>query len=215
MATIAVFGSTGFLGSRLVELLLERGYLVKTLVRDKDRAIDLGQKEGIEVITGALPDKDAIAKTIAGTDAVIVVTGQRGRSREEMQVLVEGNRNIIAAMEDLDVKRLIKISGTSVQFPGEPFPLMRRFADLAFWLLMTNATRGKYLEQEDVRTSQLDWVMVRPGAIVPEPVKGKFMAHEYKHLGLKVFRDDLCHFMIDQIQSDHWLKKCPVVGYSR
>lgn len=216
MSTIAVFGGTGYVGSRLTELLLERGYKARLLVRDEASIVELGlQREDVELVNGALPDKDAIAKTIAGTDAVLVATGQRGRSREEMQTLVEGNQNIISAMEDLGVKRLVKISGTSVRFPGEPFPLMRRLADVAFKVLMANPTRCKYLEQEDIRKSHLDWVMVRPPQIVPKPVDGRFQAHEYRHLGLKVFRDDLCNFMIDQIQSSDWVRKCPVVGYSR
>ncbi|MEQ9022842.1 MAG: NAD(P)H-binding protein, partial [Pseudomonadales bacterium] len=125
----------------------------------------------------------------------------------------EGNRNIIKAMEDRGVNSLIKISGTSVLLPGESSPLMRRLLDIAFRVLLSNPTRCKYLEQEDILASSLDWIMVRPPAIVPKPVRGQFQAHENRHLGMKVWRDDLCNFMIDQIESDQWIKKCPVVGY--
>jgi len=214
MKTIAVFGGTGYVGSRLSELLLQRGYQVRMLVRDTSKANELSQHEGVEIVSGALPDADSIAQTIEGADAVMSATGQRGRSKEEMQTLVEGNRSIIKAMEAADVDRLIKISGTSVLLPGESAPLMRRLLDVAFRMLLSNPTRCKYLEQDDILASSLNWVMVRPPAIVPKPAGGQFQAHEHRHLGLKVYRDDLCNFMIDQIESDHWLKKCPVVGYS-
>lgn len=213
MKTIAVFGGTGYVGSRLSELLLERGYQVRMLVRDPSKVAELPRQENVELVPGALPDSDSVKQTIVGSDAVMVATGQRGRSRQEMQTLVEGNRTIIKAMEDSGVNRLIKISGTSVLMPGESSPLMRRLLDIAFRMLLSNPTRCKYLEQEDILASNLDWVMVRPPAIVPKPVRGQFQAHENLHLGMKVYRDDLCNFMIDQIESDEWIKKCPVVGY--
>ncbi|MEQ9564848.1 MAG: NAD(P)H-binding protein, partial [Pseudomonadales bacterium] len=207
MKKIALFGGTGYVGSRLCELLLERGYQVRMLVRDAEKSSEYHQKEGTEVVEGELPDYEAIKHCIEDTDAVLVATGQRGRSRQEMQTLVEGNRNIIKAMEDRGVNSLIKISGTSVLLPGESSPLMRRLLDIAFRVLLSNPTRCKYLEQEDILASSLDWIMVRPPAIVPKPVRGQFQAHENRHLGMKVWRDDLCNFMIDQIESDQWIKK--------
>lgn len=213
MSTIAVFGGTGYVGSRLCELLLERNYQVRMLIRDTGKSPEYLQKDRVEVVEGELPDYEAIRQCLEGVDAVLVATGQRGRSKQEMQTLVEGNRNIIKAMEDIGVDRLIKISGTSVLLPGEAAPLMRRLLDVAFRVLLSNPTRCKYLEQEDILASNLNWVMVRPPAIVPKPVKGQFQVDDNRHLGMKVYRDDLCNFMIDQVESDQWLKKCPVVGY--
>ncbi len=215
MSVIAVFGGTGFVGSRLCEKLVARGYRVRLLVRDPLRIREFHQKEGYEIVEGALPDPEPVKKCIDGVAGVRNVTGQRGRSKKEMQTLVEGNRTIIAAMEELGVNPYIKISGTSVQFPGENFPLMRRLLDIAFRLLLPNPTRCKYLEQEDTLASQLDWVMVRPPAIVDKHVNKPLQAHEYKHLGMNVSREDLCDFMIDQLDSTRWRHQCPVVGYKR
>ncbi|MFX4229026.1 MAG: NAD(P)-dependent oxidoreductase [Porticoccaceae bacterium] len=141
MKKIALFGGTGYVGSRLCELLLETGVQVRMLVRDAEKSSEYQQKEGTEVVEGELPDYEAIKHCIEDTDAVLVATGQRGRSRQEMQTLVEGNRNIIKAMEDRGVNSLIKISGTSVLLPGESSPLMRRLLDIAFRVLLSNPTR--------------------------------------------------------------------------
>lgn len=227
MSVIAVFGGTGFIGSCLSEKLVARGYRVRLLVRDPIKAREFSGKEGFEVVEGALPDLAAITKCIEGgssdfsgdpsgvVSGVINVTGQRGRSKAEMQTLVEGNRNIIVAMEALGVNPYIKISGTSVRLPGEKFPLMRHLLDIAFRVLLPNPTRCKYLEQEDILSSKLDWVMVRPPAIVDKPANKPLQAHEYQHLGMSVSREDLCEFMIDQLDSSRWLHRCPVLGYKR
>ena len=215
MSVIAVFGGTGFVGSRLSEKLVARGYRVRLLVRNLAKLGDLRDKEGFEFVAGALPDPEAIKQCIEGVSGVINVTGQRGRTKAEMQTLVEGNRNIIAAMEELGVKSYIKISGTSVSLPNEKFPLMRHLLDIAFRVLLPNPTRCKYLEQEDTLASSLDWVMVRPPAIVDKQISKPIQAHEYQHLGMNVSLDDLCDFMIDQLDSLRWRHKCPVVGYKQ
>lgn len=213
MKKIALFGATGFVGSRLLQLLLDEGFVVRLLIRNAVKAEEIKKIQGTEVIHGDIKDFTVVKNCLEETSACIVVTGARSQKKEDMLDIVEGTQNVITAMEDLGIKRLVKLSGTSVRVQGEPFPLMRRFLDWGLKIAMPYPTKSKYLEHDDIIASSLDWIVVRPPVIDKKSVEKKLVAHDYNYLGLKVSRDDLCRFLIEQLLSDKWLHKFPTLGY--
>ena len=74
MATVVVFGGTGFLGRRLVEHLTTEGATVRVAVRDPDRARIILDAAGLHEITvfGAdVCDQASVAAALARADAVV------------------------------------------------------------------------------------------------------------------------------------------------
>lgn len=213
MKTIALFGGTGFVGDRIKDKLLESRYRIRMLVRDADYARDLKLAGAIETVKGSIDDAAAVMATLENCDACIVATGARSKSLADMDAIVTGTQYIIRAMHAQQVKRLIKLSGVSVRIAGEPFPLPRRLLDIGLKLAMPNPSKSKYLEQDLIEASGLDWTVVRPPVVVLDAINKTFATHENQYLGLKVNRDDLSGFIIEQIESDQWLRKSPIVGY--
>lgn len=70
--TAAITGATGFLGSRLCERLLERGWEVRGLSRPTSNRGDL---EGIEWYVGDLFDDGTLRSLVDGADAVFHLAG--------------------------------------------------------------------------------------------------------------------------------------------
>ena len=70
---IAVFGGSGTVGLRLLQVALERGFEVKALVRTPEKLGDL--KDKIEIIKGDYFDKEMILKTIEDTEAILSTLG--------------------------------------------------------------------------------------------------------------------------------------------
>src|SRR5258706_15411521 len=64
-----VTGGTGFLGSHLVRVLLERGEEVRCLTRRASRLDNLNELS-VEVVTGDLRDLDSLRKAIKGCKVV-------------------------------------------------------------------------------------------------------------------------------------------------
>lgn len=62
-------GATGYIGGRLVPLLLEKGHSVRVLVRDPGRLKDRPWTNRVEVVRGDLASGDAVAAATAGMDA--------------------------------------------------------------------------------------------------------------------------------------------------
>ncbi|NMO92359.1 DUF2867 domain-containing protein [Actinomycetospora sp. TBRC 11914] len=68
----AVIGSTGYLGTRLVPRLLARGDDVAVLVRSPDKLARCAWADRVDVVPGELGgDPDALARLVAGADAVV------------------------------------------------------------------------------------------------------------------------------------------------
>jgi len=74
MATVVVFGGTGFFGRRLVEHLTTDGATVRVAVRHADRARSILRAAGlhkVDVFGADVRDQASVAAALAGADAVV------------------------------------------------------------------------------------------------------------------------------------------------
>jgi nucleoside-diphosphate-sugar epimerase len=114
-----VTGGTGFLGGRLVTTLRERRDEVVALVRSPAKAERLGGL-GCELVTGELSSRAALARAMAGCDAVFHVAavyriGIPESEREAMfDANVTGTVNVLDAGADAGVNRIVYVSTNSV-----------------------------------------------------------------------------------------------------
>ena len=75
-------GATGYLGGRLVPLLLDDGHEVRCLVRDADRLASRPWSDRVEVVEGDALDRDSLSGAFDGCDAAYYLIHSMG-SREE------------------------------------------------------------------------------------------------------------------------------------
>ena len=65
---VLVTGAAGFLGSHLVDMLLERGDEVRAMVRPVENASRLHTQDGVEVVQGRL--LQLIGRGVGGVDVL-------------------------------------------------------------------------------------------------------------------------------------------------
>ena len=207
---IAILGSTGFVGKTLLAKALERGYQVKTLVRDPEK---LGiYKEKVEFITGNASQADKLEKTVIGTEAVlstlppIINTNESELSGQSFEYLV-------AILERNSIKRFIHIGG-AVHGGGanENWTLGRRILRMFLNIVCKPVLIAKQLEWEVLRKSNLDWTLVRPPRVTEEKPKGHLAADEKNLARVQVNVEDLAEFLLEQIASRKWIGKAPLVA---
>lgn len=114
---ILVTGGAGFIGSHLIDLLLDKGCSVKALVRN-ETAININPKPNLEFIYGDIKDRENLPKAVEGIDAVFHLAGAVGSSRHDERDLfdtnVYGTENMLWASRDRGIKRFIYCSSVGV-----------------------------------------------------------------------------------------------------
>jgi nucleoside-diphosphate-sugar epimerase len=71
---IFLTGATGFLGSHVVDVLLERGHQLKALVRPTSSIRRL-KELGVDLVPGQIPQNISLSKALSDCDAVVHIAG--------------------------------------------------------------------------------------------------------------------------------------------
>ncbi len=126
---ILVTGGTGFVGSVVVDQLIESGQDVRVLALP-DTAGALRDRAGIEVIEGSLGDSDVLAEATHGIDVVchlaaIHLSALRDVAdpRDLRAVNVDGTDRLLRACANSGVRRIVFTSSVAV-YNAAPWPYM-------------------------------------------------------------------------------------------
>ena len=113
-----VTGATGFLGNRIVKMLIEEGKTVRVFVRQDYR------DDRVEVVKGDLEDDESIRKAIKGVDVVFhtasFISWNPNDDDKLDRINIEANRNIIRACKEFNVSKLIYTSSIDAIYEGKP-----------------------------------------------------------------------------------------------
>ena len=113
---LTVFGATGRTGRPLVAQALAAGHHVTALVRTPAK-LDLAHPN-LTVVQGDVTDAEAVARVVDGADAVLSALGPVKGGPASM--LTQATRNVIAAMRQHGVQRVVIVSGAGVPDPLDP-----------------------------------------------------------------------------------------------
>jgi nucleoside-diphosphate-sugar epimerase len=124
MGRVLVTGATGFIGSKLVERLVERGDDVTCLVRSTSKR-DVLEPLGVQFAVGDMRDAAAVRRAVQGTEVVYHLAGliTAFRSADLMHVNAGSFRNLVAACADCTTAPTL-VSVSSLAAAG-PSPLGR------------------------------------------------------------------------------------------
>jgi dihydroflavonol-4-reductase len=127
MSKVLITGATGFLGSHLVELLLERG-------QDELRVVSTSppeelSKKGVELIEGSITSSDVVGRAVKGIQQIYHLAGKVSRNpddqREMYEIHVEGTRLLCKEASRAAVERIVMASSSgtiAVTEDGEEIP---------------------------------------------------------------------------------------------
>ena len=128
---IFVTGATGFIGTRLVQALVQLGQPVRALVR-RDRLEPPPGADGpsplehelVELVRGDITDRDSLVRGLAGCRRVFHLAAyakvwNRDPNRYE-RINVDGMRNVFAATEQHNVERVVLTSTVRTLGPRPP-----------------------------------------------------------------------------------------------
>jgi len=203
---VLIFGANGRTGRCLVEQALAGGHEVSAFVRDPTRTPAWPKR--LRVIVGDATDAAAVDVAVAGHDAVVSALGQ---GRDGRAPLAEATGHIVAAMELHNVRRLVCLSAQGV---GES----ARTSGLVFNLIVRPILRKSFDEKERmeqvIRSSRLDWVVVRACRLTNGPARGRYRL-DPDHLGATsaISRADAAACMLAQLTSGRYVGRTPALAF--
>ena len=190
-------------------LLLARGHEVTAFVR-KPSAIE-ETSDRLHVARGDARDADSLDQVVKGQDAVMAAFGPPGLGKTDVQEVFM--RNLVAAMKRHEVTRLVNLSiwGSGGGAVPPRNPIARYFfMPVVLRHLRADKRRGEaYLFQSD-----LDYTNVCPASLKSAPARGGVRASlDGKGLEQVMHREDLAAFMVEELTSRQWVRRCVAVGY--
>ena len=111
MSVIAVTGATGYIGGRLVPLLLEQGHSVRVLTRRSNALRDVPWGKRVQIVEGDLTDPEAAAQLCEGSTVLYYLVHSMGGSSNFAPVEERCANTIVEAAKTSGIGRLIYLSG--------------------------------------------------------------------------------------------------------
>lgn len=207
---IAILGSTGFVGQALLEKALDNGFQVKTLVRNPEKLGNLKNK--VEFIQGDIFQLEKVDQCISGVQAVLSTVPPEAKTKEPEKygLLMQ---ELVRLLKKNDIKRFIHIGGAAHGGgENENWTFGRKLLRLFLNLTWKPGLIAKKLEWEVLQKSEIDWTLLRPPRIKNGKSNGKIIADEKNLAGLNIYVEDLAEFMLEQIESQEWIKRAPLIA---
>lgn len=115
-----VTGGSGFVGQRLVEMLIERGASKVVSFDISPKPKDAMEDSKIQYIQGDLTKPDEVVAATEGVDCVFHIAALVGPYHHKdayVKVNFEGTRNVLDACKHWGVKKIVMSSSPSTRFP--------------------------------------------------------------------------------------------------
>ncbi|GAH45279.1 unnamed protein product [marine sediment metagenome] len=202
---LVVFGATGKTGQEIVKQALTQGYEVTAFVRDPARV--MLEHGDLKIMTGDIFDITAVSQAIEGQDAVICSLGTSELGKTTVRS--EGTANIMEAMKEKHVHRLVVISAMGV---AESWSTLSFVNKLFFATLLRGSQQDHEKQEVVVKESELDWTIMRPSGLTDTPLTGSYSIGE-NILGKtsRIARADVAHAILKELENNAFVHKAVTI----
>ena len=210
--TALVTGAGGFVGSHLVECLIENGYAVRGLVRYSSSShkgcleyLPPFKRDQFDIVAGNLRDAESIADSTLGVDvvfhlgALVSVPYSFVHPREVVEMNVLGTLNVLSACRHRNVKRIVYVSTSEVYGTAQYVPIDENHPLRAQSPYAASKISAEKLVESFYATYDLPVVIIRPfniygprqtaRAVIPTIVSQGLTSSKVRLGNTKVTRD--------------------------
>jgi putative NADH-flavin reductase len=204
--SIVIFGANGLTGRQLVSRALASGHRVAAVTRHPEQ---IRPRDRLRVVRADVTDASAVDAAVAGSDGVLSALGV-SYTRKPVTVYSAGAANIIAAMQNHGVRRLV-VTGTAAIDPGyhaSDSVFFTRMMEPLFMRLPGKTVYDDNRRMEAlVRASSLDWTIVRACWLFDAARTSDYALCEGSIHAMFTSRADLAACLLAQMPGRQYVRK--------
>jgi putative NADH-flavin reductase len=212
MAKLLIIGASRGIGLETVKAALRDGHKVRALSRSA-ASIPI-ENADLEKLSGDALDSDTVGNALAGVDVVIQTLGVDISLRAIVvttTLFSRSTRILVDAMKTGEVNRLIAVTGLGAGNSRGHGGIL--YDAIVFPLLLKRVYDDKDVQEWIIRSSGLDWTVVRPGLLTSGTASGRYRvlsAPQQWRFGA-ISRADVADFLVRQVDDRTMIGATPLL----
>jgi NAD-dependent epimerase/dehydratase len=172
MKNVVLIGASGFVGTAILEELLNRGYCVTAVVRNPEKMTI--RNANLSVVKADVSDVNTLAAVCKGKDAVISAYNPGWANPDIYEETLKNYPLILEAVRKSGVKRLLCVGGAGTLFCAPGIRVVDSGA-IPAEIMGGAKSLGEFYLNTLCNEKEIDWVFFSPaGLLEPGKRTGKF-----------------------------------------
>lgn len=208
---LLVMGASAGIGLEVVKQSLAAGHQVRAFARSA-QSMEL-QHNQLETFAGDALDATAVQAALQNVDTVIQTLGVPFNLRlftGPITLFSQATQTLLAAMDKSDCKRLLSVTGFGA---GDSQVSIHPLQRLGFNLVFGRAYADKSKQEQMIKSSNLNWTIVRPGVLTngdgSKPYRALVEPTDWRN-GV-VSRAAVANFLVKSIADQKTFNTTPVI----
>ncbi len=207
---ILIIGATRGIGKALMECALDEQFEVSVLARNPAKLETLHSR--LNVVQGDAMVAESVIQAVKGQDAIISCIGVP-ITFKPVALFSETARNVIAAMKHNSGQKYVAVTGIGAgDSKGHGGFLYDKIFNPLF---LKTIYADKDIEEKIIQTSEVEWLIVRPGALTNGRKTGNYKIIDDLRgvVAKRISRMDVADFILKQLKNPTHFGKTPLICY--
>ena len=216
MKNVILIGASGFVGTAILNELLNRGHKVTAIVRDPAKVT--ASNPNLKVIQADVTDTDVLIEASKGKDAVISAYNPGWKNPNIYEETLKNYPLIVDSVKKAGVERLLIVGGAGTLFYA-PGKMVMDAVDVPAKLLPGIKSLGEFYLNTLRKENDIDWIFLSPAAnMTPGERTGKFRIGKDDLMvdvngDSNISVEDYAVAMVDELEQKHHHKERFTIGY--
>lgn len=216
MKNVVLIGASGFVGTAILNKLLNRGHKVTAIVRDAKKMTV--SNPNLTIVEADVTDTDALKEAGKGKDAVISAYNPGWKNPHIYEDTLKNYPLIVESAKQAGVKRLLIVGGAGTLFYA-PGKMVMDADDVPAQLLPGIKSLGEFYLNTLRKEKDIDWIFLSPAAnMTPGQRTAKFRIGKDDLVvdangDSNISVEDFAVAMVDELEQEKHHKERFTIGY--
>ena len=216
MKNVVLIGASGFVGTAILNELLNRGHKVTAIVRDAKKMTV--SNPNLTIVEADVTDTDALKEAGKGKDAVISAYNPGWKNPHIYEDTLKNYPLIVESAKQASVKRLLIVGGAGTLFYA-PGKMVMDADDVPAQLLPGIKSFGEFYLNTLRKEKDIDWIFLSPAAnMTPGQRTARFRIGKDDLVvdangDSNISVEDFAVAMVDELEQEKHHKERFTIGY--